>query len=79
MEKSTGIIRNVDELGRIVLPVELRRNLHIEIGTPIEIFTEGKKVILRKYETKLCENCGQNVDEQDKFCRNCGKEAKANE
>ncbi len=48
--KSTGIVRNVDELGRIVLPKELRKNLGIDIKTPMEIFTDGSSVILRKYE-----------------------------
>lgn len=48
--KSTGIVRKVDELGRIVLPVELRRTLDIAERDPLEIFVEGDTVILRKYQ-----------------------------
>lgn len=47
--KSTGIVRKVDELGRIVLPVELRRSLNINEKDPLEIFVENDKVILTKY------------------------------
>ena len=47
--KSTGIVRKVDELGRIVLPIELRRTRGIEEKDRIEIFVEGESVILRKY------------------------------
>lgn len=47
--KSTGITRKVDELGRIVLPIELRRTLDIEEKTELEIFVEGNSIILRKY------------------------------
>ena len=48
--KSTGIIRKVDDLGRIVLPIELRRTLDIAERDELEIFMEKDKVILRKYE-----------------------------
>ncbi len=46
----TGCIRKVDELGRIVLPASTRKNLHIDQGDALEIFTDGDKIILRKYE-----------------------------
>ena len=48
--KSTGIVRKVDELGRIVLPSELRTTLNIKEKDPLEIFIEDTKIILRKYE-----------------------------
>lgn len=48
--KSTGIIRKLDELGRVTLPIELRRNLGIDMRDPIEIYTEDDKIILKKYE-----------------------------
>ena len=48
--KATGIVRKVDELGRIVLPIELRRVFNIEIKDPVEIFTEDDTIILRKYQ-----------------------------
>ncbi len=48
--KETGIIRRVDELGRIVLPIELRRNLDIAERDELEIYVDGDNVILRKHE-----------------------------
>lgn len=48
--KSTGITRKVDVLGRIVLPVELRRSLEINIGDPLEIFVDEDQIILKKYQ-----------------------------
>ncbi|QCJ45510.1 AbrB/MazE/SpoVT family DNA-binding domain-containing protein (plasmid) [Bacillus sp. S3] len=48
--KSTGIVRKLDELGRIVIPKELRRTLDIEHKDPVEIFLDEEKIILRKYE-----------------------------
>ncbi|PGX90177.1 AbrB family transcriptional regulator [Bacillus cereus] len=48
--KSTGITRKVDELGRVVIPIELRRTLGIVEKDPIEIFVEDDKVILKKYQ-----------------------------
>lgn len=48
--KSTGIVRKVDELGRVVLPIELRRNLDIKERDALEIFVDDEKVILKKYE-----------------------------
>ncbi|MRX56587.1 AbrB/MazE/SpoVT family DNA-binding domain-containing protein [Bacillus idriensis] len=47
--KSTGVVRKVDELGRIVIPIELRRVLEIEIKDAIEIFVDDDKIILQKY------------------------------
>ncbi|MBR1456711.1 MAG: AbrB/MazE/SpoVT family DNA-binding domain-containing protein [Oscillospiraceae bacterium] len=49
--KSTGIVRKVDELGRIVLPIEMRRTLDIAEKDPVEIYVEGDSVILRKYQS----------------------------
>lgn len=48
--KSTGIVRKVDELGRVVLPIELRRTLNINEKDALEIFTDNDKIILKKYE-----------------------------
>ncbi|MEK4701943.1 AbrB/MazE/SpoVT family DNA-binding domain-containing protein [Solibacillus sp. FSL R7-0668] len=47
--KSTGIVRKVDELGRIVIPRELRRTLEINEKDPVEIFVDGEEIILRKF------------------------------
>ena len=48
--KATGIVRKVDELGRLVIPIELRRTLNIDIKDPIEIYVDGDKIILKKYQ-----------------------------
>lgn len=48
--KSTGIVRKVDELGRVVLPKELRRTLGIEEKDALEIYTDNDKIILKKYQ-----------------------------
>lgn len=55
--KSTGIVRKVDELGRIVLPIELRRTLDIAEKDAIEIYVDGESIILKKYEP-TCIFCG---------------------
>ena len=47
--KSTGMVRAVDGLGRIVLPIELRRTLGIEVKDPVEIFVDGEQIVLKKY------------------------------
>lgn len=47
--KSTGVVRKLDELGRIVLPIELRRTLDISVRDTLEIFVEDDKIILKKY------------------------------
>lgn len=56
--KSTGIVRKVDELGRIVLPAELRRTLNIAEKDPLEIYVDGSCVILQKFEERcvFCES-----------------------
>lgn len=59
--KSTGIVRKVDELGRVVLPIELRRNLNIEEKDSLEIYVDGNSVILKKYEPD-CIFCGNARD-----------------
>lgn len=51
--KNTGVARKVDELGRIVIPVELRRTLGIVEGTTLDFHVEGENIVLRKYE-KSC-------------------------
>ena len=59
--KSTGIVRKVDELGRVVIPIELRRNLDIEVKDALEIFVDGEHIILKKY-APACLFCGQAKD-----------------
>lgn len=58
--KSTGIIRNVDGLGRIVLPKELRKAFGIGTDTPLEIFTDKEGIVLRRYKPAgACDFCGE--------------------
>lgn len=77
--KATGIVRKVDELGRIVLPMELRRTLNIQKEDPVEIFVDDDKIVLRKYEP-ACVFCGNAKDVQvikgKNVCKNCIDEMK---
>ncbi len=66
--KSTGVVRKIDELGRIVIPKELRRTLDIQVKDPIEIFTSDNKVILQKYQADMaCMITGEVLDENKAF------------
>lgn len=56
--KATGIIRRIDDLGRVVIPKELRRTFGIANGDPVEIFTTAEEIVLRKYvEQDRCATC----------------------
>ena len=46
--KSTGVVRRIDELGRIVLPIEIRRSLDINVTDPVEIFIDNERIVLQK-------------------------------
>lgn len=59
--KSTGIVRKVDELGRIVLPIEMRRTLDIAEKDTLEIYVEGDSIILRKFQA-ACVFCDSAKD-----------------
>ncbi|MBC7076186.1 MAG: AbrB/MazE/SpoVT family DNA-binding domain-containing protein [Syntrophomonadaceae bacterium] len=72
--KSTGVVRKVDELGRIVIPIELRRTMGIEEKDALEIYVDDEKIILKKYEP-ACIFCG-NAEEVTNYkgknlCKNC--------
>ncbi len=56
--KSTGIVRNVDELGRIVIPKEMRTKMNIKNSDPVEIYVENDRIILTKYQ-HVCIFCGK--------------------
>lgn len=47
--KATGIVRRIDDLGRVVIPKEIRQNMHIREGDPLEIYTASDGIVLRKY------------------------------
>jgi len=75
--KSTGIIRKVDELGRVVIPIELRNNLKIAEKDPIEIFVDGSSIVLKKYESSciFCGNTKKLTTYKDKqLCEKCAKQ-----
>jgi transcriptional pleiotropic regulator of transition state genes len=55
--KALGIVRHIDDLGRVVLPKELRNTMGLPEGTPMEIFTDGDCIIIRKYQP-TCAICG---------------------
>lgn len=59
--KSTGVVRKIDELGRIVLPIEIRKTLDIQQKDALELFTDGNKIILQKYQPS-CIFCDQVED-----------------
>ncbi|MGN1094962.1 MAG: AbrB/MazE/SpoVT family DNA-binding domain-containing protein [Eubacteriales bacterium] len=74
--KATGVVRRIDELGRIVLPIEIRKNLGIDNRDAVEIFVDNDKVILKKYEPS-CIFCG-NADNVLMYsgkliCQDCAK------
>lgn len=77
--KSTGIVRKVDELGRIVLPIEMRRTLDIGEKDALEIYVEGSSVILKKYKPS-CVFCDATKDitvfKGRNICPKCLKELK---
>ena len=74
--KSTGIIRRVDELGRVVIPIEIRNQFNIVEKDPIEIYVEGSSIVLKKFEPN-CIFCGNTKDlltYKDKLiCNKCAK------
>ena len=75
--KSTGIVRRVDELGRVVIPIELRNKFDIKEKDPIEIYVDGSSIILKKYEPN-CIFCGSTkklVPFKDKLvCSKCAEQ-----
>ena len=63
--KGTGIVRRIDELGRVVIPKEIRRNMKIQDGDPLEIFVENDSIIFKKYfadEKVIAESCADWVN-----------------
>ena len=75
--KSTGVVRQLDTLGRIVLPIELRRTMDIGVKDMLEIFVEDEKIILKKYHPSciFCSDARDVVPYKGKLvCKNCLKE-----
>ncbi len=72
--KSTGIIRRVDELGRVVIPIELRNKLNISVKAPLEIYVDGSSIVLKKFEPNciFCSSSKNLVNYKDKLiCNKC--------
>ena len=72
--KATGIVRPVDPLGRVVIPVELRRTLNIKTDDSLEVFVDGEYIMLKKYEP-ACIFCGNAKDVENirgkNVCKAC--------
>jgi AbrB family transcriptional regulator, transcriptional pleiotropic regulator of transition state genes len=78
--KSIGIVRKVDELGRVVLPIELRRTLDIAIKDSLEIYIDGNMIILKKYEPAciFCSEASDVINFKGKsVCKECIAELKS--
>ena len=74
--KSTGIVRKVDELGRVVIPIEIRNQFGIAEKDPIEIYVDGSSIVLKKYEPNciFCGNTENLISYNHKLiCENCSK------
>ena len=78
--KATGITRRIDDLGRFVLPAEIRKTLGISEGDALEIFTDGEQIVLKKYQPS-CIFCASADDitlfEGKRICRGCLAKIKA--
>ena len=78
--KSTGVVRKVDELGRVVLPAEIRQCLEIKEKDPLEFFVDGERIILKKYQPG-CIFCGSmegvTAFESKNLCASCLRKLKA--
>jgi len=75
--KSTGIIRKVDDLGRIVLPIELRRSLGIGEQDPLEIFVQDDSIVLRK-SSAVCIFCGSDQEIEEYMGKGVCGQCRAN-
>jgi transcriptional pleiotropic regulator of transition state genes len=77
--KSTGVVRRVDELGRIVIPIELRRTLDIAEKDALEIYVDGELIILKKYQPAciFCDDARDVVNYRGKnICKSCLEQLK---
>lgn len=74
--KATGIVRRVDELGRVVIPIELRNKFDIQVKDPIEIYVQDNTIVLKKYEPNciFCGNSKNLISYNDKLiCKKCAE------
>ena len=72
--RSLGIVRKMDQLGRLVIPKETRKMFNLNEGEPVEIFTDGDKIIIKKYNPG-CQCCGDMKDVKEykgiRICKKC--------
>lgn len=72
--KSSGAVRKIDQLGRITIPRGIMNAFEIKLGDPLEIFTEGERIVLRKYNPG-CYSCGKITELHEicgiKICKEC--------
>jgi transcriptional pleiotropic regulator of transition state genes len=79
--KNTGIVRKLDELGRITLPIELRRTLDVTERDPLEIYTDEDTIVLKKYQGEVhrCAHCDETKDlkklGKKYICKKCAADA----
>ena len=74
--KSTGIIRRMDEIGRVVIPIEIRNQFNIAEKDPMEIYVDGSSIVLKKFEPNciFCGNTKNLLEFNDKLiCEKCSK------
>ena len=72
--KTTGIVRKIDDLGRMVIPIELRKTMNINKKDPMEIFVDDDKIILRKYEPAciFCDSADNTIEFEGRtICGSC--------
>ena len=75
--KSTGIVRKIDDLGRMVIPIELRKTMDINKKDPMEIFVDNDRIVLKKYQPGcfLCGNLEDTIEYKGRIiCKSCLKE-----
>jgi len=78
--KSTGIVRKIDDLGRMVIPIELRKTMNIDKKDPMEIYVDEEKIILKKYEPAciFCGNADNTIEFEGKtVCNECADKISA--
>ena len=82
-ERDIKIVRNLDSLGRLVIPVEIRREMGVSTGDPIQMRVEGERVIIERHEDSclMCGNTGTvfEIKNEKKLCKKCIKEIKNKE
>ena len=78
--KNTGMVREIDKLGRIVIPVEMRRTMDLPVGSKAEIWVDGDTIMIRRYRIPYCPHCGDRDKAAnmkacgDIYCSHCGRE-----